>query len=75
MSDYMELDEAIAHALEVAEEKERDREVRKKWLDNKATHNNQVHYEKACKCAKESRQLANWLQELKEYRLRADDGK
>lgn len=64
----MTLDEAIKHAEEVAEEKERDRTVRKIHLDNRQSHNNIVHYEKACKCAEEHRQLAEWLKELKMYR-------
>ena len=64
----MTLDEAIKHAEEVAEEKERDRDVRKIHLDNRNSHNNIVHYQKACKCAEEHRQLAEWLKELKQLR-------
>lgn len=64
----MTLDEAIKHAEEVAEEKERDKDVRKIHLDNRYSVNNYVHYQKACKCAEEHRQLANWLKELKQLR-------
>lgn len=66
----MTLDEAIKHAEEVAEEKERDRDVRKIHLDNRNTHNNIVHYEKACKYAEEHRQLAEWLKELRVFKSR-----
>ena len=64
----MTLDEAIKHAEEVAEEKEHYRDVRKIHLDNRNNHNNIVHYQKACECAEEHRQLAGWLKELKQLR-------
>jgi hypothetical protein len=73
MSDYMDLDEAIAHALEVAERKEREANHYKNKPPYSCDFGNKGG--EACKCAKEYRQLAKWLQELKEYRLRADDGK
>lgn len=61
----MTIDEAIKHAEEVAEEKERDRDVRKIHLDNRKSHNNIVHYQKACECANEHRQLTEWLKDYK----------
>ena len=70
----MTLDEAIKHAEEVAEEKEQDRDVRKIHLDNRNNHNNIVHYRKACKCAEEHRQLAEWLKELKQLRKQEKTG-
>ena len=70
----MTLDEAIKHAEEVAEEKEHDRDVRKIHLDNRNSHNNIVHYQKACECAEEHRQLANWLKELKQLRKQEKTG-
>lgn len=55
----MTLDEAIKHAEEVAEENEKNA----KSINN--------IYKKSClECAKEHRQLAEWLKELKDYRER-----
>ena len=70
----MTLEEAIKHAEEVAEEKEHDRDVRKIHLDNRNSHNNIVHYQKACKCAEEHRQLAEWLKELKQLKKQTKTG-
>ena len=62
----MDLDEAITHALEVAEQLE----AQGKELSVEAAKS------KCEKCADEHRQLASWLKELKEYRRRyEDDGK
>ena len=61
----MTLDEAIKHCEEVATENEKSIayytiQGDKEWLDE---------CEKDCiECAKEHRQLAEWLKELKEYR-------
>ena len=57
----MTLDEAIRHAEEVAEEKEGQA-----W---EAQLQEEYGMIKSCKeCAKEHRQLAEWLNELKMYR-------
>ena len=57
----MTLDEAIKHAEEVADNKERQ-VVNGDWEKGSLT-------EKHCiECANEHRQLAEWLKELKEYR-------
>ena len=57
----LSLDEAIAHYLKIAEENEKDAEQFKRI---KATQDMISHcYE----CAKEHRQLADWLRELKAY--------
>ena len=53
----MSIDEAIAHALEVAEKNE-------KRLDKEGN----PYYEKCEKCATEHRQLAEWLRELKQLK-------
>lgn len=54
----MTLDEAIAHAREVAKEKRKDYE--------RACALN-VPSEGFCECASEHEQLASWLEELAEY--------
>lgn len=56
----MTLEEAIKHCEEVAEELEK--KARKK---NDGTMSTRIKCEE---CAKEHRQLANWLRELKAYR-------
>lgn len=53
----MSIDEAIAHALEVAE-------LNEKRLDKEGN----PYYEKCEKCAAEHRQLAEWLKELKQLK-------
>lgn len=53
----MSIDEAIAHALEVAE-------LNEKRLDKEGN----PYYEKCERCAAEHRQLAEWLKELKQLR-------
>ena len=55
----MTLDEAIKHCEEVAEEKEKQAS----WLWRKEGNPN---YESRKECAKEHRQLAEWLKALKE---------
>lgn len=64
----MTLEEAIKHAEGVAEEKEKDMQHRKFILNQLDTHNNRVHYDKACECAEEHRQFAEWLKELEQLR-------
>ena len=57
----MTLDEAIKHAEEVAEDKERNAG----WFYDKESAN----YKKKCnECAAEHRQLAEWLKELQAHR-------
>ena len=59
----MTLDEAIKHAEEVAEEKESEaQDLEYSKLDWKHEAN------QCAECAKEHRQLAAWLKELKRYR-------
>lgn len=57
----MTLDEAISHAEEVAKKNEKQAS----WFFGKEGNPN---YENCVKCAKEHRQLAEWLQELKQLR-------
>ena len=57
----MTLEEAILHAEEVAEKNEKQAS----WFWGKGGNPN---YEKCVKCAKENRQLAEWLRELKYYK-------
>lgn len=58
----LSLSDAIAHFLKIAEENEKDAE---QFKQIKATQDMISHcYE----CAKEYRQLAEWLRELKSYR-------
>lgn len=54
----MTLDEAIRHAEEVAEEKEKKAKI---WLDG----GNEKIGNSCLTCAEEHRQLAEWLKELK----------
>lgn len=62
----MELDEAIAHALGIAEENENEARfyVHPQYPGVKET------IDKCLQCAAEHRQLAEWLRELKDYRER-----
>ena len=57
----MTLDEAIKHAEEVAEDKERNAGY---FYDKESA----SYKKKCCKCAEEHRQLAEWLKELKQLR-------
>jgi hypothetical protein len=71
----MTLDEAIKHTEEVAEEKEKEA---KEWHENQVRKCKLIPFpfsemdytrENECKqCAKEHRQLAKWLKELKQLR-------
>lgn len=67
----MDLDEAIQHCEEVADEKEEDAIL----YHNCATYNQLAeNTEKECRaCAEEHRQLAEWLKELKAYREQSGD--
>lgn len=57
----MTIDEAIAHALEVAEQKEHDS------ITTTGDYELDIAMKKGCiQCAAEHRQLAEWLTELKE---------
>ena len=58
------LDEAIKHCEEVAEEQE--------WQAYKSVSRTYVERMSCEECAKEHRQLADWLRELKAYREFAD---
>jgi predicted RNase H-like nuclease (RuvC/YqgF family) len=58
----LSLDEAIKHCEEVAEEQEK--KARKK---NDGTMSTRIKCEE---CAKEHRQLAEWLRELKKYKIK-----
>jgi len=61
----LDLESAIKHCLEVAEEQEK--KARKK---NDGTMSTRIKCEE---CANEHRQLAEWLKELKAYRDDRDD--
>lgn len=73
----MTLDEAIKHCEEVAEKNEKEC---KNWAygasqindDENRKNQYQKHAEMWHECAKEHRQLAEWLRELKAYREFAD---
>ena len=73
----MDLDEAIQHCEEVADEKEEDAIL----YHNCATYKQNLYEkglaentEKECRaCAEEHRQLAEWLKELKAYREQSGD--
>jgi hypothetical protein len=62
----MTLDEAIKHAEEVAEEKERSAKLHQR--PNKNVKGSGKKYNACIECASEHRQLAEWLRELKELR-------
>ena len=62
----MTLDEAIKHAEEAAEAKER--EAFWLWSSWLLSEEENLKYENYKKCAKEHRQLAEWLRELKHLR-------
>lgn len=62
----MDLDEAIKHAEEVAEQNEA---IYAEHCKMQAKSESKFKYEPKCKkCAEEHRQLAEWLKELKELR-------
>lgn len=59
----MTIDEAIVHAREVAEEKYRDASM---YVDDNGLYARE--YAECRFCAEEHEQLADWLEELKDYR-------
>ena len=71
----MNLDEAIKHAEEIAKEQEKEA---KEWHENQVrkcelfpfAEMDYTHENECAKCAEEHRQLAEWLKELKELRVR-----
>ena len=64
----MNIDEAIRHCEEVAEEKELDAGMLRE-LSCLCEFDAENYYAKRCReCANEHRQLAEWLKELKKYR-------
>lgn len=65
----MELDEAIKHAEEVAEEKEKLARTYESFKDfGNPKSSITSGYKKCLSCAEEHRQLAEWLKELKRYK-------
>ena len=62
----MELDEAIAHAKEVAEEKRVEATAIATGKEDYFSKN--AKYTDCIKCSKEHQQLVEWLEELKERR-------
>ena len=70
----MSIDEAIAHAREVAEKQRKDNDN----CEYKAEYGCEGcadYYSKQCiECAEEHEQLAEWLEELKEYRASVFSG-
>lgn len=66
----MTLDKAIKHAEEVADKKEQEKQKWERWLEHD-NDNRAVAEKESCElCAKEHRQLAEWLKELKQLRER-----
>lgn len=64
----MTFDEAIKHAEEVADKKEREKQKWERWLEHDNDHR-AVAEKVSCElCAEEHRQLAEWLKELKQLR-------
>jgi hypothetical protein len=64
----MTLDEAIKHAEEVADKKEREKKKWERWLKNDSDYR-AVAEKVSCElCAEEHRQIAEWLKELKQLR-------
>ena len=64
----MTLDEAIKHAEEVADKKDREKKKWERWLENDSDYR-AVTEKASCElCAEEHRQLAEWLKELKQLR-------
>lgn len=58
----MKIDEAIAHARELAKNKRADADWR--WTHGRLDSDDLIN------CAEEHEQLAEWLEELKEYKLK-----
>ena len=66
----MTIDEAIAHAREVAENNRKESKYDAFSLD----YMNETHKANCVKCAKEHEQLAEWLEELKQYKELEEQG-
>ena len=64
----MTIDEAIEHCEEKAEEKEKEAYEIITWIGDY----DNLYYNSYRECAKEHRQLAEWLRELKAYKDRQD---
>jgi hypothetical protein len=64
----MTLDEAIKHAEEVADKKDREKQKWERWLENDSDYRAMAEKVNCELCAKEHRQLVGWLKELKRYR-------
>ena len=63
------IEEAIRHAKEVAEEKQKQADSNIQFVkDNIQYLYDGKKYRECCECAKEHRQLALWLEELKRHR-------
>ena len=70
----MTIDEAIAHEREVAEEQRKDND-NCKYKSQYGCKDCADYYSKPCiECAKEHEQLAEWLEELKSYRVSVFSG-
>lgn len=70
----MTLDEAIKHCEEVAEELEKKvKPYQCESINKKLYEINKKEWDDCLECAKEHRQLAEWLRELKAYRDDRDD--
>ena len=64
----MTLDEAIRHAEEVVDKKEREKQKWERWLETDSDYR-AVSEKVSCElCAEEHRQLVEWLKELKQLR-------
>ena len=64
----LSLEEAITHAMEVADEQERQADFNSYRFQTKHIEVYERQYKKCLECASEHRQLAEWLRELKKYR-------
>ena len=68
MIDILSIDEAITHAREVAEIQRKDND-NCKYKSQYGCKDCADYYSKPCiECAEEHEQLADWLEELKDYR-------
>ena len=65
--EFMTLDEAIAHARDVAERN-------RKQYKNCPSDRTDIRYQTCEECAEEHEQLAEWLEELKSYRTSVFSG-
>ncbi len=64
----MTIDEAITHAEEVAEEKNKEADRIYRAYSIYPSDDDALEYDDCIACAEEHRQLAGWLKELKEKR-------